>query len=880
MTDVTTTLSAGDRAGNYQILGLVGAGGMGVVYRALDLKLQRTVALKFLPFQVVSSRTDKERFLKEARTASALDHPNIGVIHGMEDTEDGRSFIVMAYYEGETLAQKLLPGPLPVRDAVDVAIQMAQGLAEAHARAIVHRDIKPSNLIFTRQNVAKIVDFGLARVTTSQSTQSLGSSGTIGYMSPEQAMAKPVDQRTDIWSLGVVLAEMVTGRNPFQRDSAAASIMAILKEAPNLSESVPLELQRIIYRALSKEPATRYQSSREMLLELQAFRSQLDAETKASDGGVPKSSTRSSVDFRRAVEQASSSLLLPTVSAKRKLPKWLLAGAAAVVLLAALSFIPAVRDRVAGLLNHRQEHVAVLPLENVGNDPANEAVSEGLMESLTSKLSNLDVAEQTLWVVPASEVRRNKIVDPAAARGALGATLVVKGSILRQDQDVQLTLNLIDTKDLRQLGSVALEDRAGDLRTLQDEAVAQLARMMHLNVTADMIRDTGGSVTPAAYEDYLKALGYMQRYDKPGNLDQAVQALQSALQTDPRFALGYAALGKAYQLKSLLDMDPKWTDEAAANCQRALELDDKLAVPYITLGRIHADSGKYDLATQEFQHALDLNPREADALNGIAVTYEKAGRIADAETAFKKAIALRADDWDEHSHLGLFYDRQAKYPQAVEQFQRSIALTPDNAQAYSNLAAVYLDMGDPKMVPLAEAALKKSIELSPSYAAYANLGLLYSHQNRLAESAAMTEKALQLNDKNYQVWEDLALAYERLNEKDKAAAARDRELLLVEERLKAKPASAELQSFLGLLYGEKNSPDQAMPHIQAALALGPDNQVVLENVGESYERLGERSHAIKFMEKALQKGYPLESLKTNPALQGLLSDPNFRPTTK
>ena len=229
------------------------------------------------------------------------------------------------------------------------------------------------------------------------------------------------------------------------------------------------------------------------------------------------------------MEQASSSLLLPTVSAKRKLPKWLLAGAAAVVLLAALSFIPAVRDRVAGLLNHRQEHVAVLPLENVGNDPANEAVSEGLMESLTSKLSNLDVAEQTLWVVPASEVRRNKIVDPAAARGALGATLVVKGSILRQDQDVQLTLNLIDTKDLRQLGSVALEDRAGDLRTLQDEAVAQLARMMHLNVTADMIRDTGGSVTPAAYEDYLKALGYMQRYDKPGNLDQAVQALQLSL---------------------------------------------------------------------------------------------------------------------------------------------------------------------------------------------------------------------------------------------------------------------------------------------------------------------------------------------------------------
>lgn len=851
---------------------------MGVVYRALDLKLQRTVALKFLPFQVVSSRTDKERFLREARTASGLDHPNIGVIHGMEDTADGRSFIVMAYYEGETLAQKLRRGPLPMRDAVDIAMQTARGLSAAHARAIVHRDIKPSNLVFTREGVAKIVDFGLARVTTSLSTQSLGASGTIGYMSPEQARGKPVDQRTDIWSLGVVIVEMVTGRHPFQRDSAAATVMAILTEAPNLREEMPLELRRIVYRALSKDAVTRYPSCREMLSDLEAFRSQLDCETKTSGGTAGKSWTHRSRTLERTMEYALSSLRLLADSRKRKLSEWLVAGTA--VVLAVLFFIPAVRDRVAVLFPQRQEHIAVLPLENVGNDPANEALSEGLMESLTSKLSNLNLAEQTLWVVPASEVRRHKIVDPSTARGALGATLVVKGSILRQGEDVQLTLNLIDTKNLRQLGSVAFEDRAGDLATLQDEAVSRLARMMHLNVTEEMIRDTRASVTFAAYENYLKALGYMQRYDKPGNLDLAVQALESALQTDPRFALGYAALGDAYHLRSLLDYDPKWRDEAAANSQRALELNDKLAAPYITLGRIHADSGKYDLAMQEFEHALELNPRDAGALNGIALTYEKAGRIADAEAAFKKAIALRSDDWNGYSELGLFYDRQGKYPQAVEQFQRSIQLTPDNAQAYGNLAAVYLDMSDPKTVPLAEAALQKSIELSPSYAAYTNLGILYSQQGRFAESAAMTEKALQLNDKNYEVWENLALAYERLKEADKAAAARERELLLVEERLKDKPDDAELQSFLGLLFGEKKLPDRAMKHVQAALALGPDDQVVLENVGETYERLGQRTPAIKFLEKALRKGYPLENLKTNPALQGLLADPNFRPGTK
>jgi eukaryotic-like serine/threonine-protein kinase len=876
LADATTTLAAGDRAGNYQILGLVGAGGMGVVYRALDLKLQRTVALKFLPLHAVSSQADKDRFLREARAASALDHPNIGVIHGMEETEDSRPFIVMAYYEGETLAQKLFHGPIPLNDTVNVAIQMSHGLGEAHTHAIVHRDIKPSNVIFTRQNVAKIVDFGLARITTSASTQTLGTSGTVGYMSPEQTMGHPVDQRTDIWSLGVVIAEMATGQNPFRRDSAAATIFAILNEAPNLPEDMPLELRRIIYHTLSKDTATRYQTCHEVLADLEALRGQLGLEDHASGSKA----SRSSAAFRQTLERASSPSWSSAMSQRPRLPIWLLIGASIVLLLAVLSFIPAVRDRTASLFGHRQEHVAVLPLDNVGNNPANEEVSEGLMESLTGKLSNLDVGQQSLWVVPASEVRRLKVVDPAAARGELGATLVVKGSITRLGDDIQLLLNLIDTKTLRQLGSVSVEDRAGDLAALQGEAVSQLARMLHVNATAEMIHDTGGSVTPAAYESYLKALGYMQRYDKPGNLEQAMQALENALKTDPRFALGYAALGKAYHLKSILDLDPKWTNEAAANCQRALELDDKLAAPYITLGRIHSDSGKYDLAMQEFQHALDLNPRDADALNAIALNYEKAGRIPDAEAAFKKAIALRIDDWSGYSDLGLFYDRQAKYQQAVEQFQRAIELTPDNAQVYSNLAAIYLDMGDSKTVPLAEAALKKSIELTPSYAAYANLGLLYGQQGRYAESAATMEKALQLNDKNYQVWENLALAYERLNQPDKAAAARERELLLVEAQLKTRPTNAELQSCLGLLYGEKKSRDQAMTHVQAALALGPDNQIVLENVGETYERLGERSQAIKFLEKALQKGYPLESLKTNPALQGLLSDPRFRPRAK
>ena len=880
MPNGVTTLSAGDRVGDYQILGFVGAGGMGVVYRALDLKLQRTVALKFLPHELVTASAEKDRFLREARTASSLDHANIGVIHGIEEDADGRTYIIMAYYEGETLSRKLLRGPLPPEQIADYAIQMARGLAEAHARTVVHRDIKPSNVIVTQQNVVKIVDFGLARVTsTSVSTQSLGTSGTLGYMSPEQTLGRPVDERTDIWSLGIVIAEMASGHNPFHRDTAPATIVAILNEAPQLPEEIPIDLRSIIYHALSKDAPTRYRTCREMLADLEAFRSNLQAGSQPARSSRT-SAARTAAALRQSIERASSQMLLPSQDRPSTRLRWLAALGAVAIVLAIASFLPAVRSYIAGIFGRRQEHVAVLPFENVGGDPANEAVSQGLMDSLTSRLSNLDVGRQSLWIVPASEVRRQKIVDPSSARREMGATLAVKGSIEREGKDIHLTLNLIDAKNLRQIGSVALEDRAGDLASLQDEAVARLARLMHINVTAAMLRDTGGTVTPAAYEDYLSALGYMQRYDKPGNLDLALAALENAVKTDPRFALGYAALGQAYQLKYVVDPNPKWIDEASANCQRALELDNRLPASYVTLGRIHDDSGKYDLAAQEFQHALDLNPRDADALNGIAVTYEKAGRVQEAEAAFQKAVALRNDYWDGYNALALFYDRQGKYPEALKAIQRAIELTPDNAQAYSNLAAIYIDVSDAKVIPEAEAALKKSIQLSPSYAAYANLGLLYSQEKRYTESAEFTEKALALNDKNYRVWENLAVAYERLNQPEKAAIARERELALVESDAKTRPKDGELQSYLGLLYAKKRMPDEADQHLQAALALRGDDQVVLENVAEAYEDLGRRSQALQYIEKALDKGYPVEDIRTNPAFTGLLADPNFRPKQK
>jgi len=883
VTSSVRPLAVDEQVGDYKILGTAGIGGMGIVYKALDLKLNRTVALKFLPSDLNVASKEKERFLQEARTASALDHTNIGVIHGLEETADGHAFIVMAYYEGLTLAERIRRGPMVPKEALNLMVQLAHGLAEAHEHSIIHRDIKPSNVIITRQGIAKIVDFGLARVGGGAATTlSAGPVGTLAYMSPEQVRNEPLDRRTDIWSLGVVFEEMLTGKQPFQRENVSAVLLAILEQPPPVESLDPM-LGAIVCRALAKDRTHRYMDCRELLADLEACKPVFDALPSGSQARDLKASSR---DLRKALEHASSTRVPVTTADRAR--RWAVELIAAILLLGAVSLlIPSVRQRAAAFLSRsgggEEKHIAVLPFDNIGNNPENEALSEGLMDSLTSKLSNLETGQpdqQSLWVVPASEVRRRQVTDPEAALREFGATLVVKGSVLRDNSGVHLTVNLIRTKDVRQEGSLSLDNPSGDFAAVQDQAVSGLARLMHVEVPAAALHIAEGPAAPASYESYLKALGYMQRYDKPGNLDQAVSTLTGAVNSDPQFALGFAALGEAYRLKYQLDKNPKWTELALADATKATSLNGSLASAYVTLGELHNAGGKNDLALEEFQHALQLDPRNAEALKGLAHTYETAGRAADAEVAYKKAIALRPDYWDGYNSLGNFYDAQGKYGEAVAQFQHAIELTPDNAQLYSNLAAVYLDTGDTKKMPLAEAALKKSIELGPNYPAYANLGFLYESEKRYSESAAACEKALQLNDQDYLIWANLAAAYDGLNDSGKAAAARNKELPLLESAVERSPREASAQARLALLYAQRNMRDKAQSRIQTSLVLAPEDADVLENVGEAYEVLGDRKHAIEYIEKAMQKGYSLDEIRSDAVLKNLLSDPNFRPNSK
>jgi Flp pilus assembly protein TadD/TolB-like protein len=731
------------------------------------------------------------------------------------------------------------------------------------------------------------VDFGRARAMTEQTASQTGVTGTVRYMSPEQATDRGVDQHCDIWALGVVFAEMLTGNTPFRAESITAMLFSILNEPPKGLDGVHSALQPILYRALAKDPERRYSSCGEFLADLGAVEKQIPADEAGADLTQKVPSTgrggRTNAHTKRLIAEASRGAWGPAAKQGSPITKWVLG--TLVLLLAvglALGLITPLREKVIALVTGAPaaKHIAVLPFDNIGSNPENAALADGLMDSLAGRLSNLDVGNQSLWVVPNSEVRRRNLTDPGDALRELGANLVVKGAVQRDGNDIRLTVNLIDTKNLRQVGSAMLEDPAGDLSTLEDEAVSRLAKLMNISVTADMLRKTGGSLNPAAYEDYLTALGYAQRFDKPGNLDLAIASLQKAIQTDPAFALGYAQLGEAYRLKYVVEQNTHWLDEALAYCQKAAELDNRVPAVFVTLARIHDALGKHDLALQEFQHALQLDPKDGAAMSGLARSYENSGRIADAEKTFQESATLRPDDWLGYNEEGAFYDRQGKYSQAIAAYQQALQITPDNAEIYSNLASAYIDQGDQKSLPLAEQDLKKSIALSPGYPAYANLGMLYMQERRYAEAATATEQALKVNGNDYMVWNNLMIADEGAGEPDKAEAARRKAEELAEKVVQLKPRDALAQSTLANLYAADKKSDKALAWIKTSLALAPDDPNVLSNVGEAYEFMGDRVQALTYIQKSLAKGYALDDIRNAPGLQALIADPRFKPAAK
>ena len=831
---------------------------MGEVYLAHDTNLGRNVALKILPDNLAQDPHRMQRFIQEARAASAINHPNVCTIHEVGQSDDGRSFIAMEYIEGETLADKIQGSPLSSFEIVDLGSQIASALEGAHAKGIIHRDIKPRNIAVTPRGQAKVLDFGLAHVMPQQKHVPIEEAstlartdtgillGTIDYMSPEQALGREIDTRTDIFSLGVVLYEMATGRKPFSTENKLETIDRIAHLEPDppsqLNKRIPSELQRIITKCLQKNPQRRYQSARDLVSDFQALKHE----------------------------------------AHPRLYRKLTAALAVVSLALLLLWIPSVRQQVlrwSGLARlPEKKFLAVLPFRVIGDDPASQTFADGLMEILPSRLSLLEQFHGALSVVPAVEVRERGINSVAKAQAAFGVTLVVSGSVQRQAAQVRLTLNLNDAKTLKQLWSSVNEYALTNALALQDGVVLALAKMLELEIRPEMeqLLARRRTTVPKAYDFYIQARSYLLRFENVKNIDAAIGLFEEAIQQDPNYTLAYAGLGEAYWRKYQGTQDTQWVPKAVANCQRAQELSADLTEVAITLGLIKTGTGKNQEAIEHFQRALELDPVNSEAYRGMARAYEALGdkeNLDKAEATYLKAIQLKPGYWAGYSNLGRFYYRLGNNESAAQQFKEAIGLTPDNFRAYASLGAIYYHM---ERFEEAQAMYERSLKIEPNLFAYQNLGVLYWHQSKYGAAAETYEKALSLNPQNYQMHGYLAASYYWSGgQLDKALLNYQKAAEMAEEHRKLNPKNAAVLSDLAGYYGVLGNREKALPLIEQMLTLAPNDTHILFHAALTYEELGERAKALQWLQTALEKGHSRQEVENNPWFTKLRGDTRY-----
>ena len=878
-----TPYAIGDTvADNYLIEGLAGKGGMGFVYRARDLKLDRTVALKFLPSEVSATEREKQRFLKEARLAAALDHPNIGSIYGIDVSAEGRTFIVMAYYEGPSLAARIHLGPpMEVGEVLDVAKQMARGLAEAHSHNIFHRDIKPSNVMFASAGLMKIVDFGLAYASEQSATLTHGAVGTVGYMAPEQALNHGADGRADIWSLGVVMAEMLTRRNPFERETLPATVLAVINEPPSSLEGTQLEVQRIVYRALSKDRLKRYQTCSEILADLKIAEAQLGLSGEPPDSS-PARQSKTANELREFRESASESALVQRPRKSRRLTFMGIAVLAA-LLAAAFGLWKPEWDRILGRTGGARNAAAILPqrpvlamlpFNSAAGDAHLNALGEGLIESIGTKLSALSENRQ-FEVIPARNLREKGLTTMADARRQFGANLGLSVNLQPAGDLVTVGFQLQDAQSGKTLGGDTVTVPAADVFAVENHVEEGTVKTLDLKLRPE--EETSlkvhGTASPAAYNYYLQARGYLVDYTKADNLENAILMSREALKLDDHFGSARASLGEAYWRKYSLTKDQHLTEQAKQECETAITLGNAGAAGHICLGLVYGGTGRYGESAAQYQLAVQLEPANESAAIGLASMLEHQGAVNEAEAAYQRVIDAHPQSYFAYNAMGGFYYRRSEYEKAIQMFQRVTQLAPENYAGYVNLGGTYNDVG--RLLEAIE-PLKKSISLRPSYAGYTNLGTSYLGLHKLKEAAAAYQEAVKLDPKQYVTWGNLGSAQNYSGAKDKARVSYDKAIELAAEELKVNPHDAEIMSDLAIYYATIDNKEQALSYLGQALQYGHSEKEIMACAAQVYNQLGETGLALEWMSKAIDAGYSARKFQDLVAFQNLVDNPRYQ----
>lgn len=845
-----STPSIGQRLGHYRILEQVGAGGMGVVFRAHDEQLDRDVALKILPKLSLLSEPARKQFRHEALNLARITDPNVAMAFDF-GCDNGVDYLVTEFVPGLNLDAKIAGRPLAESEILQLGKQLASGLETAHRRGVIHRDLKPGNLRVTPEGQLKILDFGLAfllraetdTAVTAPLSSAYSDAGTVPYMAPEQIKGQPLDVRSDVWSAGACLYEMSTGKRPFGDLVGTPLIAAILEQAPVLPREVNPKisdgLERVILRALQKDPKERYQSAGDLRIDLANL-------ATGTDPIYPK-------------------FVAP---AKRQ---WWWPVVMAIVVLAGLRFWWLRRAPVAG-----ETMMAVLPFESVAKDPSTNALGLGLTETVTAKMVQA-VDGGHLQLVSTRDLIAQGVRTSEQARREFGTDLVLEGSLQQDGSRIRITWSLVNPRTHTQIAANTITGDAGDIFALQDSLFDEVLARLPLAIGRGRLQTQASRpvTNPAAYDFYLRGRGYLEEYQNLDNIESAIAQFGRSIAVDKNYAPAYAAMGMAYTIGfQQKNRGKDWLDKAKVNCERALAIQPQLAEGHTCLGDIFYSTGNYEDAVKELQRSLDLDHRSDETLRLLAAAYQKTGNTTAAEEAFRKAVSLRPNYWGVYSAFGSFYFIQSRYTEAAEMFSKAIERAPQNYRGYSNLGAMDLLLG---RYGEAVEQLKHSIALRPTAESYGNLGTAYFYMRRYDDSAASLQQALKIDDNDWLNWGNLGDAlYQIPARRADAAAAYRKAIALTDARLEVNPRDAFTLAFAAdyhaMLEEESTARDQMARAIQAAAT----DAEVLFRAAILNNHFGDAGKTLDFLNKAVAAGYSRTVIRDTPDFDHLKSDPRFR----
>jgi len=855
----------GRKLGRYQVVSLLGAGGMGTVFRARDSELERDVALKVLPEAASEDPTRLERFAREARAVARLSHPNILEIHDVGH-DNGVHYAVTELLEGETLRERLKRGRLPVRKAVAIADAISRGLGAAHAQGVIHRDVKPENVLLTSDGRVKVLDFGIASLHEPEAS-ALGSDeateistitatgsliGTVGYMSPEQVRGQPVDARSDVFALGCLLYEMLTVQQTFKRPSPAETLAAVLQDDPDppgsLVPEIPPGVDRVVMRCLEKEPAERFQSAADVAFALRA--------AEGSRG-------------HRTVSGRE-----PTWRSNRRLVASAILGAT-VVIAAGLAW----RYVEFGPLNlPDRKHISVTRFQAEGENRDAQVFAAGLSEQLAEQLRLLEEQTQgALWVLPVGDKGVHGSDQLPKDARVYAVTVGLTGSYRRSDHQVELELSAVDPTTGRTLRSAEISDRAGNIAALQSAPVLEVARMLGVDVAAETRQRLQGNTSnvSGAFEALVKGTGWLLVGTEESELDRAMDELRNAVALDPALVPAHVALARALLRKFESTKDAQWLQAGLAEGRQAVALRRVSSPAYVVIAALYRAAGKDDDAVATLEDAVKLCPADADAHLELGRLYQKLHRFDDAETQLQLAVYRRPGYWPGYHYLALLHLARGETEAAATEFRHVVEAAPLNHKGYNNLAYVYDQLGR-KGESLA--ALERSVELEPedNPVAFVNLGKLYFDDARFADAAALFERACGLRPDNYHTWGNLAYSYASGVDPTRIEEAARSAIALAEAALEERPDDPALLCHLAGYHALVGEREKGIELLERAIQADPQDSKIIGNIAGTWEDLGDRDHALEWVERAFAAGVLPSRFENRPLLRGLVADERYR----